>query len=56
MMIYKVLLIGAILIFILELFIGPRFLGMETGNTGLFVGLMMLCTVIGHLLKKESAK
>ncbi|MGM0834729.1 MAG: hypothetical protein ACQEV7_01145 [Bacillota bacterium] len=53
MMIYKVLLIGAILIFILELFIGPRFLGMETGNTGLFVGLMMLCTVIGHLLNRR---
>ncbi|WP_417899832.1 hypothetical protein ABN702_05990 [Bacillus haimaensis] len=54
MMIYKVLLIGAILIFILELFIGPRFLGMETGNTGMFVGLMMLCTVIGHLLNRKN--
>lgn len=53
-MVYRVLLIGAILIFILELFIGPRFLGMETGNTGLFVGLMMLCMVIGHLLKRLS--
>lgn len=52
-MIYKVLLFMAIAIFILNYFVGPSFFNMESSDTGLFLGLMMLCMVIGHILDRE---
>lgn len=52
-MIYKVLLFMAIAIFIFNYLVGPRFLNMESTDNGLFVGLMMLCIVIGHILERE---
>lgn len=43
----------AVIIFILNYFVGPTFFNVEPNNTGLFVGLMLLCVVIDHILKRE---
>ncbi|WP_169891199.1 hypothetical protein [Litchfieldia alkalitelluris] len=55
-MIYKILLNMTIVIFILDLYIFPRFTDIETDNSGLFTGLMMLCVIIGHILNREKPK
>ncbi len=52
-MIYKILLLMAISIFILNYYVGPTFLNVESNNTGLFVGLILLCIVVGHILRRE---
>lgn len=52
-MIYRILLILAVIIFITNFFILPGFFDIETSNTGTFVGLIMLAAIIGHLLNKK---
>lgn len=52
-MIYKVLLFMAVAIFIVNYLVGPAFLNMDSSDTGLFVGLMLLCVVIGHILRRD---
>ncbi len=49
-MIYRVLLIFASLIFIVNYVVGPRFLDMEVSTSGTFVGLMLIIVVLSHLL------
>ena len=51
-MIYKILLYMAIFIFIWNYYVGPTF-NDESSNSGLFVGLMLLCIVVGHILRRE---
>jgi len=52
-MIYKILLFMAISIFIMNYYVGPTFFNVESSDTGLFTGLMMLCIVIAHILRRE---
>ncbi|WP_280771622.1 hypothetical protein [Salipaludibacillus daqingensis] len=52
-MIYRILLYMAILIFVLNYFVQPTFFDMAPDDTGLFVGLILLCIVIGHILNRE---
>lgn len=52
-MIYKILLYMAISIFIWNYYVGPTFFNDESSDLGLFVGLMLLCVVVGHILRRE---
>lgn len=52
-MIYKILLYMAISIFIWNYFVGPMFFHDESSDSGLFIGLMLLCIVVGHILRRE---
>lgn len=54
-MIYRFLLIIAIIIFTLNLYVGPRFFNIESDNTGTFVGVIMLAIIINHLLKDKDS-
>ncbi len=52
-MIYKVLLYMAISIFIWNFYVGPTFFNHDSSNSGLFIGLMLVCVVVGHILRRE---
>ncbi|MBM7602863.1 hypothetical protein JOC75_000833 [Metabacillus crassostreae] len=55
-MIYKILLIMAMVIFVLELYISPTFFNVEPDDTGLFLGLTFLCIILGKLLSDNHKK
>lgn len=49
-MFYKILIIMATIIFIVDLYLAPLIFNVEPNNNGLFLGLMFLCIVIHKLL------
>ncbi|WP_223700624.1 hypothetical protein [Sutcliffiella deserti] len=49
-MIYRILMILAILILIIDYFVGPTFFDSSPSDNGTFVALMLICIVVNHLL------
>ncbi len=43
----------AIIIFIINYFVMPTFFNVNPTDSGLFIGLILICIVIGHILNRE---